>query len=158
MNKILKLLEEDARLSMEELAAMTGQTAEEVAAEVDRLQKDGAILAYRAVVDWDAAGSDMVESFVDIKISPKKGFGFDEFGEMAANMPEVRSCYLMSGGSDIFLVVRGRSFKEIAMFVGKRLAPMDSVISTATRFVLRTYKKEGVLIDASARDERELYI
>lgn len=155
MNKVLRLLTEDARLSLEELAAMTGLSEEEVAAEMTRMEEDGTILGYRAIVDWDKAESDLVESYIDLKIAPKKNFGYDEFAEMVAQMPEVKSCCLMSGGSDISLVVQGKDFKEIALFVGRRLATMESVISTSTRFVLKTYKKQGKILAGMHKDERE---
>lgn len=157
MNKILKLLCEDARLSLEQLADMTDMTTEEVAAEMQRMEDDGTILGYRAVVDWDKADSDMVESYIDLKIAPKRNFGYDEFAELVSQMPEVKSCCLMSGGSDISLVVQGKDFKEIALFVGRRLAPMESVISTATRFVLKTYKKQGRIVSGEHKDERETF-
>ena len=155
MDKLLKLLCEDARLSVESLAAMTGDTPEGVAEKMQKMESDGTILGYRAVVDWDKADREMVESYIDLKISPKKDFGFDEFAEMVSQMPEVKSCTLMSGGSDISLVVEGRSFKDIALFVGRRLATMESVISTSTRFVLKTYKKQGHLVSGKNTDNRE---
>lgn len=155
MDKLLKLLCEDARLSVESLAAMTGDTPEGVAEKMQKMENDGTILGYRAVVDWDKADREMVESYIDLKISPKKDFGFDEFAEMVSQMPEVKSCTLMSGGSDISLVVEGRSFKDIALFVGRRLATMESVISTSTRFVLKTYKKQGHQISGKNTDNRE---
>jgi len=157
MNKLLKLLCEDARLSLEQLADMTDMTTEEVASEMQRMEDDGTILGYRAVVDWDKADSDMVESYIDLKIAPKRNFGYDEFAELVSQMPEVKSCCLMSGGSDISLVVQGKDFKEIALFVGRRLAPMESVISTATRFVLKTYKKQGRIVSGEHKDERETF-
>ena len=158
MTKLLKLLCEDARLSVEELAAMTGMTADKVAEEMDRLEREKVILGYRAIVDWDKADRELVESYIDLKIAPKKGFGFDEFAEMVSRMPEVKSCCLMSGGSDISLVVQGTSFKEIALFVGRRLATMESVISTSTRFVLKTYKKQGRIVTGEEKDEREFLL
>ena len=155
MDKLLKLLCEDARLSVESLAAMTGDTPEGVAEKMQKMESDGTILGYRAVVDWDKADREMVESYIDLKIAPKKDFGFDEFAEMVSQMPEVKSCTLMSGGSDISLVVEGRSFKDIALFVGRRLATMESVISTSTRFVLKTYKKQGHQVSGKNTDNRE---
>ncbi|MBP0969614.1 MAG: Lrp/AsnC family transcriptional regulator [Oscillospiraceae bacterium] len=156
MDKLLKLLCEDARLPVETLATMTGSTPEEVAAKIQKMESDGIILGYRAVVDWDKADREMVESYIDLKIAPKKDFGFDEFAELVSQMPEVKSCTLMSGGSDISLVVEGRSFKDIALFVGKRLATMESVISTSTRFVLKTYKKQGHQVSGKNTDDREM--
>jgi DNA-binding Lrp family transcriptional regulator len=155
MDKLLKLLCEDARLPIEAMATMTGDTPEGVAEKIQKMENDGTILGYRAVVDWDKADREMVESYIDLKIAPKKNFGYDEFAEMVAQMPEVKSCCLMSGGSDISLVVQGKDFKEIALFVGRRLATMESVISTSTRFVLKTYKKQGKILSGMHKDERE---
>ena len=156
MDKLLKLLCEDARLPVETLATMTGDTPEGVTEKMRRMENDDTILGYRAVVDWDKADREMVESYIDLKIAPKKDFGFDEFAELVSQMPEVKSCTLMSGGSDISLVVEGRSFKDIALFVGKRLATMESVISTSTRFVLKTYKKQGHQVSGKNTDDREM--
>lgn len=155
MTKLLKLLCEDARLSLEELASMTGSTPEQVAADMSAMEEDGTILGYRAVVDWDKADKGLVEAFIELKVSPKRNFGYDDFAEMVAKMPEVKSCYLMSGGSDISLTVEGKDFKDIALFVATRLAPMESVISTSTRFVLKTYKKQGRVTAEKEIDERE---
>ena len=158
MEKLLKLLSEDARLSVEDLATMTGDTPEVVEEKIRKMESDGTILGYRAVVDWDKADRGMVESYIDLKIAPKKDFGFDEFAELVSKMPEVKSCTLMSGGSDISLVVEGRSFKDIALFVGRRLATMESVISTSTRFVLKTDKKQGHIVSGNNEDSREMGI
>ena len=154
--KLLKYLSEDARLTEAQLAAMLGADPAAVHEEIRRLEREGILMGYRAVVDWDRVEGGLVESYIDLKLSPKKDFGYDEFGELVSKMPQVKSCTLLSGSEwDISLVVQGRDFKEIALFVAQTLAPMDSVMSTSTRFVLKTYKKQGFVLAEKDFDERE---
>ncbi len=156
MEMLLKLLSEDARLSLEQLASLTGQTETEVAEHMDELEKSGVIAGYQAVVNWEKAGLEKVQSIIEVRISPKRDFGFDEFAASVARFPEVENVYLMSGGYDISITIHGTSFRDIAMFVAKRLSPMESVLSTATHFVLRTYKERGIILTDKPEDERGL--
>ena len=156
MEMLLKLLSEDARLSLEQLASLTGQTETEVAERMDELEKSGVIAGYQAVVNWERAGLEKVQSIIEVRISPKRDFGFDEFAAAVARFPEVENVYLMSGGYDISITIHGTSFRDIAMFVAKRLSPMESVLSTATHFVLRTYKERGIILTDKPEDERGL--
>ncbi|MEG1557924.1 MAG: Lrp/AsnC ligand binding domain-containing protein, partial [Oscillospiraceae bacterium] len=105
-------------------------------------------------VDWEKAGSEEVSSLIEVRITPKRDFGFDEFAATISRFPEVESVYLMSGGYDISIEVKGKSFRDIAMFVAKRLSPMESVLSTATHFVLKKYKERGVIFCDAQIDER----
>ena len=154
MERLLKLLEENARLSVEELAAMLSISPEKVAAQMDDYAKKGVIRGYRAMVDWEKVSTDKVQAVIELRVRPKKSHGFDEIASAIACFDEVQSVLLMSGGYDLQLILTGRSFQEIALFVAKRLAPMDDVLSTATHFVLRTYKKDGVLYADEETDER----
>jgi len=154
MDTLLKLLDENARLSLEELASLTGRSITDVAAKIDSYENAGVLRGYKAVIDWERAGSDYVSSFIEVRVSPKYSFGFDEFASVVSEFPEVQSVYLMSGGYDILLEVLAKTFKDVAMFVSKRLAPMESVLSTATRFMLKRYKERGVLFVDAQRDER----
>ena len=146
MEKILKILEENARISLEDIATMVESTPEEVAKQIDAYQQAHVINGYKALIDWDKAGADRVQAIIELRVSPKRDCGFDE----------VASVMLMSGGYDLSLVMSGKSFQDIALFVAKRLSPLDDVLSTATHFVLRTYKKDGVLYGLEPTDEREL--
>ena len=154
MDMLLKLLDDNARLSLEELSSLTGKSQNEVAAKMDEYERAGVLRGYKAIIDWEKAGSDMVSSIIEVKITPKHNFGFDEFADAAARFPEVRAVYLMSGGYDIMIEVLAKSFRDIAMFVAKRLSPMESVLSTATHFILKRYKESGVTISDSVKDER----
>ena len=149
MEKILKILEENARISLEDIATMVESTPEEVAKQIDAYQQ-------AHVIDWDKAGADRVQAIIELRVSPKRDCGFDEVAANIARFDEVDSVMLMSGGYDLSLVMSGKSFQDIALFVAKRLSPLDDVLSTATHFVLRTYKKDGVLYGLEPTDEREL--
>ncbi|MEG0751276.1 MAG: Lrp/AsnC family transcriptional regulator [Oscillospiraceae bacterium] len=154
MEMLLKLLSEDARLSLEQLASLTGQSETAVAQRMDELKNEGVIVGYQAVVNWEKAGLEKVQSIIEVRISPKRDFGFDEFADAIARFPEVENVYLMSGGYDISITIHGASFRDIAMFVAKRLSPMESVLSTATHFVLKTYKERGIILAGKPEDER----
>ena len=155
MEKILKILEENARISLEDIATMVESTPEEVAKQIDAYQQAHVINGYKALIDWDKAGADRVQAIIELRVSPRRESGFDEIAETIANFEEVDSVMLMSGGYDLSLVMSGKSFQDIALFVAKRLSPLDDVLSTATHFVLRTYKKEGKLYLGEEIDERE---
>ena len=158
MEKILKILEENARISLEDIATMVESTPEEVAKQIDAYQQAHVINGYKALIDWDKAGADRVQAIIELRVSPKRDCGFDEVAANIARFDEVDSVMLMSGGYDLSLVMSGKSFQDIALFVAKRLSPLDDVLSTATHFVLRTYKKDGVLYGLEPTDERELAV
>ncbi len=155
MDKVLSLLEKNARLSNEQIAAMLGLSVKEVADTVARYEKEGVIKGYRALIDWDKVDKDNnITAFIEVKVSPQRDFGFEQMAERMMQFEEVDSVYLMSGGFDLAVTVRGRSFKDVALFVAERLAPLDNVISCATHFVLRKYKDSGVEFGAETTDER----
>ena len=154
MEKLLKLLSENARLTLEELAVMVDLTPVEVAALIDNAEKSGIIKGYQTLIDWDLANINNVKCMIDLCVSPQKNHGFDEIALAVASLDEVESVSLMSGGYDLSVVVTGKSFQEIALFVARRLSPMDNVLSTATHFVLKTYKRDGVMFETEATDER----
>lgn len=154
--KLLRLLEENARLSLEQLAAMTGESTQSVARELDRLERGGTIRSYTAIIDWEKTSRSYVSALIELRVTPKRDFGFEEIAKTVMEFPEVETVYLMSGGYDLMLIVSGESFRDIALFVAHRLSPLDSVLSTSTHFVLRRYKERGVAVcDGEEGDERE---
>ncbi len=155
MDQLIQILANNARLSAEQLAAMTGSTPAQVAARIDALQTEGVIRGYKAVVDWEKTDRDFCTARIELKVTPKSGMGFDEIAVTIAQFDEVESVELMSGGYDLGLTVTGKTFKDVAMFVAQRLAPLDSVESTATHFVLKTYKQGGIMTCGQEKDERE---
>ncbi|MDQ2731396.1 MAG: Lrp/AsnC family transcriptional regulator [Armatimonadota bacterium] len=151
---ILSVLEQDARLSPHEIASMTGRTEEAVKTAIARLEEGGVIRRYKTVVDWDRVSAERVMAFVDVKVTPARNVGFDDVAERIYRFPEVRSVYLMSGDYDLRVMVEGRHIRDIALFVSDRLASIDRVLATATHFLLKKYKEEGVIFVDSESDDR----
>ncbi|MDD2418205.1 MAG: Lrp/AsnC family transcriptional regulator [Oscillospiraceae bacterium] len=154
MDKLLKLLDENARLTNAQLAVMLGITEQEVKSQISQLERNGVIRGYKSVIDWDRTDRDYVTALIELKVYPKRDLGFEEIAETIMRFDEVESVYLMSGGFDLAVIVNGQTFKDIAMFVAKRLSTLDSVLSTATHFVLRRYKDSGVIFLGEEKDER----
>jgi len=144
--RILRALERDARLTPAALATMTGVGADEVAAIVARAERDGVIRQYKAVVDWERAGDERVVAFIDVSVSPQRDVGFDQVAARIYRYPEVRSVHLVSGGSDLRVVVAGPDMRHVAAFVAEKLAPIEHVTATNTHFLLKTYKEDGVIL------------
>ncbi|MDF2567330.1 MAG: transcriptional regulator, AsnC family [Oscillospiraceae bacterium] len=154
MDKLLKLLEQNARFTNEQLAAMTGISEAEVAARLEEYEKQGIIKGYSAILDYEKIDTNHVVALIELKVTPKRDLGFEEIAQTITTYDEVESVYLMSGGYDLAVTVIGSTFKDIALFVSHRLAPLDSVVSTATHFVLSRYKEKGVIMCDEPKDER----
>ena len=155
VDRLLRIIENNARLSLEELAAMTGETPEAVAARLDEYRQKGVIRGSRTLVDWARVGGNGVHAMIDVRVSPENDYGFDEIAEKIASLDAVDAVMLMSGGYDLGVDVRGESFEDVALFVSQRLAPLSGVLSTVTHFVLKIYKKSGALYGFEQQDERE---
>ena len=156
--KLLKLLNKDARYSVEDLAVMLGISEEEVASEIDQMEKNGVICGYKPLIDWEKVDESFISAVIEIKVIPKAGLGFEEVAKRVMKYPAVETVYLMSGGYDLLVLVKGKTFKEVAMFVSKELSTIDSVTSTATHFVLRRYKEMDVDLYAGEPDDRGRYL
>lgn len=154
MDKLLKLLDTNARLTNDQLAAMLNISEEEVARQMARLEQEGVVRAYKALIDWERTEREYVTAVIELRVTPKRDLGFEAIAETVMRFDEVESVYLMSGGYDLLVTVTGRTFKEVSMFVAKRLSTLDSVISTATHFVLRRYKESGVMFLGEEKDQR----
>ena len=154
MDQILKLLEDDATLTAEQLAVMLDKEVGDIKKTISAYEKDGIILGYKTIIDWDKTDKEYVTALIEVKLTPQKDLGFDKVAEKIYCYPEVESLYLMSGGYDLAVFIEGKTMKEVAYFVAQKLAPIDSVISTATHFVLRKYKDKGVVYGAVEQDLR----
>lgn len=143
--KVLALVENDARLNKEKIAVMLGKEVGEIRDIIETLEKDGVILGYKALVDWDKTDREYVTALIELKVTPQRDRGFERVAERIYNFPEVKNMYLMSGAYDFCVMIEGRTMKEVALFVAEKLAPIESVISTSTHFVLRKYKDKGVI-------------
>ena len=154
MDQLLMLLRDNAALSPARLAQMLNLSETEVASRIKAYENDQVILGYRAILDEEKLGVDLVRAVIEVKITPERGGGFDRLAERIAKYSEVRSCYLMSGGYDLLVVVEGNSLREVAMFVSEKLATVQGVLSTATHFMLKPYKEQGVLMTREQNEER----
>jgi DNA-binding Lrp family transcriptional regulator len=155
MDPLLKLLRENAALRVSQLSAMLNISEEEVSQKIRRYEAEGVILGYRTILDEEKLDVDMVRAVIEVKITPERGGGFDRLAERIAKYAEVRSCYLMSGSYDLLVVVEGNTLRELASFVSEKLATIQGVLSTATHFMLKPYKEQGVLM-VHDRDEDRL--
>ena len=154
MDSLIKLLKGNARLSNEQLAVMLGVTPEEVAARIADYEKRGVIKGYSVILNEELADKNAVTAFIEVKVTPKADFGFDELARTIMMYDEVDSVTLMSGSFDLAVTLSGTNYKEIALFVAKRLSSIDGVISASPHFVLKQYKEQGFFIENEAADER----
>ncbi len=154
MDPLLKLLHENATLKPAQLAAMLNSTEAEVTAKIKSYEAADIILGYRAVLNEEKLERDVVRAVIEVKITPERGGGFDRLAERIAKYGEVESCYLMSGGYDLLVVVKGTNLREVASFVSEKLATIQGVISTATHFMLKAYKQQGILMKREVNEER----
>ena len=155
--KVLKILADNARCPIDDIAVMTGLSAEQVEADVKELESAGLIRGYKAVIDWEKLDNAYVSALIELKVIPQEEFGFEKVAETIMKYKEVESVYLMSGSYDLCVIVKGKTFQEVAMFVAKELATMHEVTSTATHFVLRRYKELDVELVGDEQDDRGAY-
>lgn len=157
-NKIIGILQQNARVSNTALGAMLGITPEEAAAEIKKLEDDGVIRGYSVILDDDKFDRSTVYATIELKVTPQRDRGFNDIAKTIMMYDEVESVNLMSSGAyDLAVEVKGTDFKEVAFFVSERLATIDGVLSTSTHFILKKYKEKGIFIDNEEPDERGLY-
>src|SRR6266513_3898912 len=154
MDPLLKLLHENAALKAAQLAPMVNMSEAEVSAAIKAYETNHVILGYRTILNEEKLGLELVRAVIEVKITPERGGGFDRLAERIAKYPEVNSCHLMSGGYDLLVVVEGNSLREVATFVSEKLATIHGVLSTATHFMLKPYKEQGVLMAREQNEER----
>ena len=154
MLEILKILERDAHATPRRIAALTGCSEEEVQQQIKQCEDNGIIRRYKTVIDWEKYGSESVFAFIDVKVTPARGVGFDDVAERIYRYPEVHSVYLVSGTEDLRCVVEGRTIKEVADFVAQKLSTIDRVNSTSTHFLLKKYKDDGDIFAERESDQR----
>ena len=154
MDPLLKLLEEHALRTPADLAKMLNLPVPEVARRIKQYEDDKVILGYKAVIDDDKVETDLVKAVIEVKVQPEREGGFDRIATRIAKFDEVTSLFLMSGGYDLLIFVEGRNLREVAQFVAEKLATLAGVTSTATHFMLKTYKEQGVLMENGEESER----
>lgn len=154
MDELLKILQTNALESRDNIARMLGVPAAEVSERIADYEKRGVIRGYQAILNEDQLDQDKVTAVIEVKVTPQREGGFDTIAHRVSRFPEVRSAYLMSGTYDLLLFVEGRTLREVAAFVSERLSPLEGVLSTSTHFMLKTYKRFGVLMHQESSDER----
>ena len=152
--KILAIIEKNSRIDLKDLAALLGESEAAVANEIAEMEKENIICGYHTMINWDNTGDEKVIALIEVKVTPQRGMGFDKIAERIYQYSEVASVYLMSGAFDFTVIIEGKTMREVAQFVSEKLSPMDSVLSTATHFVLKKYKDHGTVMCGKAEDER----
>ena len=152
--RILEVLTDDARTPVSEIAVMLGRAEEEIAAAISDMEQKRIILKYPALINWDKVESGEVEALIEVRVTPQRGEGFDAIAEQIYRFEEVSSVYLMSGAYDLMVLVRGRTMQQLALFVAEKLSTLEHVNSTATHFVLKKYKSDGVILEGGRADDR----
>ncbi len=154
--QILRYIEKNSRADLKELAILLGTDEVTVANEMTNMEKEGIICGYHTLIDWDKAGEESVNALIEVRVTPQRNQGFDRIAERIYKYPEVHSAYLISGGYDILVSIEGKTLKEISQFVSDKLSPIESVISTATYFILKKYKDHGTILAKKSESERML--
>ncbi|MDO4453571.1 MAG: Lrp/AsnC family transcriptional regulator [Eubacteriales bacterium] len=154
--QILTFLERNSRIDLKELAILLGSDETVIANEIQKMEKEGIICGYHTLIDWDKTSSDKVTALIEVRVTPQRGQGFDSIAERIYNYPEVQSVYLISGGYDLLVILEGKTLKEVSGFVSDKLSTLESVLSTATHFILKKYKDDGIILSKKNKDERML--
>ena len=154
MRELLELLEHDARRPVSELAAMMNKSEYEVEKDIKELEKNKIILSYNTLINWEKFGDDTVTAVIEINLTPEREVGFDAIAERIYRFDEVKTVYLMSGSFDLLVIIEGKSLKDVANFVATRLSTIEGVTQTRSHFMLKPYKKDGIIIEDKEKDRR----
>lgn len=158
MEEILEILERNNKLTEEQIAVMLNKSVEEVRAAIRKFEEEDVILGYNTLINWEKTSRDTVTALIEVKVTPQRGEGFDKVAERIYRYPQVKACYLMSGGFDLTVIIEGKTMKEVALFVAEKLAPLENVLSTGTHFVLKKFKDKGIVFEEKMKDDREVII
>lgn len=153
--ELLAIIEKNSRMDLKELAVILGAEEIDVANELAALESEGVICGYHTLINWEQTSIEKVSALIEVRVTPQRGQGFDSIAERIYKYPEVHAVYLISGGYDLLVSLEGKSLKEVSQFVSDKLSTLDSVLSTATHFVLKKYKDHGTVLSKKDEDERE---
>ncbi len=153
--ELLRIIEKNSRIDLRELAVILGMEEIDVANALADLEAEGVICGYHTLIDWEKTSLEQVSALIEVRVTPQRGQGFDHIAERIYKYPEVNAVYLISGGYDLLITLEGKSLKEVAAFVSDKLAPLDSILSTATHFILKKYKDHGTVLSKKHVDQRE---
>lgn len=152
--QLLSIIEKNSRVEIAELAIILGVTEIQIANELKAMEEEGIICGFHTLIDWEKTNIEKVSALIEVRVTPQRGQGFDNIAERIYKYPEVNSVYLISGGYDLLVSLEGKSLKEISTFVTDKLSTLESVLSTATHFILKKYKDHGTIISKAYTDER----
>lgn len=156
-NEILRAIDKNGRITPDELAIMLGYDVDAVKKEIQEMEEEHIICGYPTLINWDKTDCERVTAWIEVKVAPQRGLGFDKIAERIYKFEEVESVYLISGEFDLAVMIEGKSMREVANFVSSKLSPLESVLSTSTNFILKKYKEHGLtLTDENPEDERML--
>lgn len=155
---ILELLENDSRISAEQIAEMLGKNVDEIKECIAKLEKENVICGYSTLINWDNTEREYVTALIEVKVTPQRDQGFDKIAQRIQNFDEVKAVYLMSGAFDLTVIMEGRNIKEISKFISTKLSTLDSVLSTATHFVLKKYKDHGVILEQEKTGDERMIV
>ncbi len=156
--RILKTMDKNSRYTPAELAVMLGESEEDVTREIGAMEEEGVICGYPTLINWDKTDCEIVTALIEVKVTPQRGQGFDKIAERIYKFDEVDSVYLMSGGFDLTVIIKGKTIKEVSLFVSGKLSTMETVLSTATHFVLKKYKEHGIALEGGKKEEERMLI
>ena len=154
MKEILELLEYNSKLTPSQIATMLNIDVEEVCQRISEMEEDNTIISYHTLINWEKVGEETVSAIIEVKVAPQRDVGFDAVAERIYRFPEVKSVQLVSGGYDLAVLVEGKSMKDVALFVAMKLSTIETVLSTYTHFVLKTYKRDGIILEDGEKDRR----
>ena len=152
--KILRIIEKNSRIDLGELAVLLGVEEIDIVNELAAMESEGVICGYHTLIDWEKTSIEKTTALIEVRVTPQRGHGFDSIAERIYQYPEVRDVYLISGGYDLLIIMEGKTLKEIANFVSDKHSTQDSILSTATHFILKKYKEHGTILDKKSTDER----
>ena len=155
---ILEILENNSRISVEDLAAMLGKTPEDIMEAMPEMEEENIICGYSTLINWDKTDREYVTAMIEVKVTPQRDRGFDKIAERIYGFDEVKSVYLMSGGFDLLVMMEGKNIREISFFISNKLSTLDSVLSTATHFVLKKYKDHGVVLEKKDTEDERMIV
>ena len=154
--ELLTIIERNSRIDLKELAVILGVTEVDVVNELEQLEKEGTICGYHTLINWEKTSNEKVTALIEVRVTPQRGQGFDSIAERIYKDPEVQSVYLISGAYDLLVILEGKTLREVSGFVSDKLSTLDTVLSTATHFILRKYKDHGTILSEKKVDEREM--
>ncbi|MGN0308574.1 MAG: Lrp/AsnC family transcriptional regulator [Lachnospiraceae bacterium] len=155
--KILQIVEKNSRIDLKELAIILGVEEADIVTEMEKMEAEGIICGYHTLINWEKTSVDKVNALIEVRVTPQRGQGFDNIAERIYKYPEVTAVYLMSGGYDLLVFLEGKSLREVSAFVSDKLSTLETVLSTATHFILKKYKDHGTILSKKRVDEREMF-